>query len=164
MNEWVTKIPLDFLINSIKWAGRTPESSIYKFLQIWDNMEVHRKGTNWGKWSTSCSSSPRWYGPRLVSEACGALANHPLPPQGLWEGSEGVLGQERAGTVSWGLRNQSQESGVKPALLWSKEITYHYEASPGPNLFFTSPGILLIILSQHLNVFMQNSFSLTRLH
>lgn len=50
--------------------------------------------------STNHRSSACGYGPMLLSGAYGALTSHPQPLHGVCEGSEGVLGQKRAGPVS----------------------------------------------------------------
>lgn len=124
INEWMTKMPPDSPINSIKWADKTHESSIYKFLQIWDNTEANGEGTYWGKWSTSrVTQVPGGYRPRLLFWGIWSF-NQPSTaiPRGrrrFWRSA----GTGWAGQVSWGLRKHTQGSGVKPALPWSREIT-----------------------------------------
>ena len=71
MNEWMTKMPPDSPINSTKWAGKSHESSTYKFLQseiIWRRM---------GKWPIGVNGLPIvaqvWVDtdPVYFSETCG---------------------------------------------------------------------------------------------
>ena len=145
MNKWITKMPPDSPIYSTKWAGKTHESSTYTFFQTWDNTEVNGEGTSWGKWSTShIAQAPGGCGPRLLCEACGALTSHPQALEGAWHGEvlKECWNRKEQG---WCPEAQKPLSGAWWETSFTMSQKHHcQEASPGPNLFFTSSEIFLL--------------------